>query len=211
MRSKVYWGNRSDPLGGFPRELWEACRPRWKQVHGTSIAEVKGFGQECGEVDGVWTRTPGQVIGVVTADCVPILLEHQPGSARAALHAGWRGVFSKIPESFFHALPPDLAAPSDWRVILGPSIRSCCYEVGTDLIDEFRRKFPEIDPGRLEPAPRKLDLVEVLKYQLESLGVRAVEVNPDCTYCGSDPDGAVYCSYRRGDRNSRQLSLIQGY
>jgi YfiH family protein len=208
MKSQIHWGNRKDPLGGFPKDLWETTRPRWRQVHGVAIAEVTGPGQECGEVDGLWTRQPGIPVGVVTADCVPILMEHASGSARAALHAGWRGVFARIPEALFRSLPPELAHPADWRVSLGPSIRACCYEVGTDLIESFDRAFPELPRTQLEPAHRRLDLIEVVKHQFEVMGSPSPEVHPACTFCSGESGEGLFQSYRRGDRHSRQLSII---
>jgi YfiH family protein len=159
-------------------------------------------------VDGLWTRLPGVPVGVVTADCVPILLEHVSGSARAALHAGWRGVFARIPEALFRSLPPGLANPADWRVALGPSIRACCYEVGADLIESFCREFPDLTQTRIEPATRRLDLIAVLNHQFESLGCPQPEVHPACTFCSEDSGEALFQSYRRGDRHSRQLSII---
>ncbi len=208
MKSRVFWGNRQDPLGGFQKESWEAARPKWKQVHGVGIAEVTDLGQDCGEVDGLWTRTPGIPIGVVTADCVPILLEHVSGSVRGALHAGWRGVFAGIPRAFFGSLPSELANPSDWRAIFGPSIRACCYEVSDELIESFSREFQGLSRQLLEPAVRRLDLVAVLNHQFVSLGFAQPEVHPACTYCSMAAGEPVFQSYRRGDRQSRQLSII---
>lgn len=208
MNRKLFWGTRQDALGGFPKESWEMARPRWKQVHGVAIAEVTGPSQDCGEVDGLWTRTPGIPIGVVTADCVPILLEHRSESARAALHAGWRGVFARIPGAFLGALSLELANPADWRVSCGPSIRACCYEVSMDLIESFGREFPDLSRHLLEPAHRRLDLIAVLKHQFESLGFPEPEVHPACTHCSKASGEPLFQSYRRGDRHSRQLSII---
>jgi YfiH family protein len=209
---QVYFGNREHPLGGKDRDEWERLRPRWKQVHGTGLAKVVMPGQECGEVDALWTETPGQPIGVVTADCVPILLWRTDGSAVAALHAGWRGTYARIPEVFFSRVPSSLSRPNAWNAVLGPSIRACCYEVSSDLIQQFAGAFPALPMSLLEPSPRKLDLIAVNKSVLESLGVRSVEVHPDCTYCRQDnekkPFSPLYFSFRRGDRDSRQISII---
>ena len=208
MRSRLFWGNRHDPLGGFPKELWETMRPRWKQVHGVGVVEVSVPGQECGEVDGLWTRSPDLPIGVVTADCVPILLEHAQGTARAALHAGWRGIFARIPEAFFEALPSELANPRDWSAVLGPSIRACCYEVSPELVDSFCRELSGLPRSRIEPTHRRLDLISVLQHQFGVLGVPELEVSGECTHCATSEGQGKYLSYRRGDRHSRQLSII---
>lgn len=209
---QIRFGNREHPLGGTDRDEWERLRPRWRQVHGTEVAKVVVPGQECGEVDALWTDTPGQPIGVVTADCIPILLWRTDGSAIAALHAGWRGTFARISEVFFSRLPSSLSRADAWNAVLGPSIRACCYEVSSELTDQFAEAFPSLPRSLLEPTHRKLDLIAVNKALLESLGVRSVEVHSDCTHCrqcnGEKPFSPLYFSYRRGDRDSRQISII---
>lgn len=209
---RIDFGTRQDPIGGRDREEWEMLRPRWRQVHGVGVAGVSGPAQECGEVDALWTDQPGQPIGVVTADCVPILLWRQDLQAVGAIHAGWRGTLARIPEAFFKALPPRYSEPSEWSAILGPSIRACCYEVSPELIRQFGVEFPTISPGTLEPAHRKLDLIAVNKSMLLQAGIQQVEVHPDCTYCtrrtGEKSFDPLYSSYRRGDRDSRQISII---
>ncbi len=183
--------------------------PKWKQVHGISIVEVTSSDQECGEVDGLWTRVSKLPIAVVTADCVPILLMNKSKSAVAALHAGWRGTKQRIVEAFFKSLPSELSVASEWAAVIGPSIRSCCYEVNEELIQEFKTEFPKMSASMIEPSHRKLDLVEVNIDQLLCLGLNEVVIHPDCTFCKKDDDGDFkYYSYRRGDRKSRQYSVI---
>ncbi len=208
LETTHHFGNRVTPIGGLPVHVWQMRRPRWKQVHGVAIAEVFKPGQDLNEVDGVWTRHADQPIAVVTADCVPILLERKDGTAVAALHAGWRGTGSKIVESFFHALPPALADPGHWSARIGPSIRACCYQVSSELIDQFGATFPSIPRNVIEPAPRMLDLVAVNQFELSRLGAGLIFVHPDCTFCAADGGNPIYFSYRRGDRNSRQYSMI---
>jgi YfiH family protein len=203
------YGNRRFPLGGLNDAEWALSRPLWRQVHGTAIAEVRSPSQECGEVDGLWTQIPGLAIAVVTADCVPILLEHDSGKAVAALHGGWRGIHAGIVDSFLSSLPPELRVPSAWSARIGPCIRSCCYEVSPELIDDFIHRFPEISRNQIEPSPRMLDLVSILSEVLRKLGVRIHEIQPDCTRCKEIEGKPLYFSYRRGDRNSRQYSWVR--
>ncbi len=212
------FGTRLNPIGQRDRTEWERRRPRWKQVHGVAVARVLQEGQECGEVDALWTDRLDQPVGVVTADCVPILLWRKDLRAVGAIHAGWRGTFESAPERFFSALPGEYADPASWVAILGPSIRSCCYEVGRDLLDRFAGKFPAVPRELLEPSPGKLDLITVNKNMLEGLGVSEVRIHADCTFCtpgsgdtsrsGEKWFDPLYCSYRRGDRDSRQISII---
>jgi YfiH family protein len=206
--TKLHFGSRLNPLGDFAGAGWERLRPKWKQVHGTGIAEVRSAGQAIGDVDGIWTRTPGLPVGVVTADCVPILLERIDARAVAALHAGWRGTLGKIVESFFKALPAELSEPAEWRAAIGPCIRACCYQTGEDLIERFAAAFPEIPQKELEPSKRMLDLVAVNRAELMRLGAIVPFVHPDCTACAKEGGEFKYFSYRRGDRDARQYSMI---
>ena len=183
--------------------------PKWKQVHGVSIAEVLTSDQDCGNIDGLWTRIPKLPIAVVTADCVPIILMNQTRRVVAALHAGWRGTFENIVEAFFKSLPAELAKGEEWEAVLGPSIHACCYEVSEELIAKFKEKYPEIEQKLLEPSARKLDLIEVNTYQLMCQGVSGIILHPDCTCCKKDEQGEFkYYSYRRGDRKTRQYSTV---
>jgi YfiH family protein len=202
------FGTRLEPISGENSEEWNSSRPRWRQVHGTSVARVTIPSQECGEVDALWTTEPGIPMGVVTADCVPILLARNDGTAVAAIHAGWRGTYARIVTAFFRSLPQEHADPTLWTARIGPCIRPCCYEVGDDLIRTFLDEFPEFPRNQIEPASRRLDLVALNRGELERLGVRVVEVHADCTYCAGSTEDFRYFSYRRGDRNSRQFSVI---
>jgi YfiH family protein len=202
------FGTRENPRAGLDPALWEGLRPRWRQVHGIGVARVRGRGQECGEVDALWTTEPALPIAVVTADCVPVLLERRDRSAVAAIHAGWRGTQARILEAFFRALPLEFSDPRSWTARIGPCIRACCYEVSPGLIDDFAAVFTGLSRGRIEPASRKLDLAAVNRFELERLGVEEVTEHPDCTFCARSGEGHRYYSYRRGDRDSRQFSVI---
>ena len=192
-----------------PVQWEEGIFPRWKQVHGTVIAEVTGPSQECGDVDGVWSCVPQQKIAVVTADCVPILMMNRKWGVVAAIHAGWRGTIKKIIPEFFRSLPPEFSNPQEWSALLGPSIRACCYEVSEELIQQFKAEFGDLNPQLIEPTPRKLDLIEVNIHQILNQGIEEVVIHPDCTFCSKTEKGEYkYFSYRRGDKGSRQYSVI---
>lgn len=206
------FGNRNKPLGNFDQKLWNDFQPNWKQVRSIACAEVIHAKQECGCVDALWTRFNDLPIAVITADCVPLLLHQKDFKAVAAIHAGWEGTLQRIVPHFFNHLPQDLAQPADWIVRIGPSIRACCYEFGLDLIEKFKDVFPGITPTLLTPTPRHLDLIAILKHELSILGVKIESVDPRCTYCSQDEaegrEVPEFFSYRRGDRNSRQYSIV---
>ncbi|NDG84360.1 MAG: laccase domain-containing protein [Proteobacteria bacterium] len=202
------FGTRENPRAGLDAGLWERLRPRWRQVHGIAVARVSAPGQDCGEADALWTTEPGLPIAVVTADCVPVLLERKEQDAVAAIHAGWRGTRARIADAFFRSLPDGFSDPRSWRARIGPCIRACCYEVSPELVRDFTTAFPGLRPERIEPATCKLDLVAVNRFELERLGVEEVTEHPDCTFCARAGESPRYYSYRRGDRDSRQFSVI---
>jgi YfiH family protein len=209
MSIRFEFGNRKNPTGNLSKEEWEKLQPRWKQIRSDQIAEVKFSGEECGQVDALWTRQSGIPLGVTTADCVPILLYRKDEAAVGVIHAGWEGTLVRIVPKFFAALPDDLKTPSEWVAKLGPSIRACCYEFGEDLLAQFRTEFSDLSEGEIAPTPRHLDLIAILSHELKRLGVAIESVDPQCTYCTRELNGDLrFFSYRQGDRNSRQYSIV---
>jgi YfiH family protein len=209
MSLRVDFGNRKNPNGTWEKDVWEKLRPRWKQVRGAAIAEVHRHAEEVGEVDALWTREPGIPLGVTTADCVPILLYRKDLKAVAAVHAGWQGTILRIVPKFFESLPEDLRTPSEWIAKMGPSIRACCYEFGDDLLERFRSEFSDMAPEAITPVPRHLDLIAILTHELATLGVEIESIDPQCTFCTRETNGDLrFFSYRQGDRNSRQYSIL---
>ena len=176
------------------------------QVHGTTVLEATAAGQGVlGEADAVFTRQPGLLVGVKTADCLPILIEDPKTGQVAAVHAGWRGVIGEIVLRAIERLGAD---PSGLHVAIGPAIQACCFEVDGELPSKFAAAFGD---GVVRPQPGKakvhLDLSWAVARSLARAGVpdSHVDVLPHCTRCD-----ARFFSYRRDDgRTGRQLSLIQ--
>src|SRR5437867_11718318 len=106
-----------------------------KQVHGDHIVEVKETKiKEAGEVDGMVTREKDAYLGVLTADCVPILFIAPEQKIAAAVHAGWRGTLAGIAAKTVGILREQYGVTSDGiEAALGPAIRACCYEVKEDV------------------------------------------------------------------------------
>jgi len=144
-------------------------------VHGARIAtrETPGVESAC---DGARTRTTGLLLTVRTADCVPAMMI-APGDGVALVHAGWRGLDAGILEEAVATFPD----PARLRVVLGPAIGPCCYEVGPEVAARFP---PEsICPGS-GPQPH-LDLHRAAILRLVTSGVPAagVETISSCTRC----------------------------
>jgi YfiH family protein len=196
----------------IPEEFgWTTLRPRWRQVHGTQGSEVFHAQQDCGEVDSLWTATPGLPVAATSADCVPILLARKDGTRVAAVHAGWRGTQARILSALWLKLRASGEKPRDWVAAIGPAIGPCCYEVSETLALEFRREF-----GWLAvPSHRRLDLPLINALELHEIGLEELELLRACTRCArtSDDeaagDGFAFRSFRREGKGAPQHSIIR--
>ncbi len=163
--------------------------------------------------DALVSRTPKILLAVKTADCVPILLADSKTGAFAAVHAGWRGTSSSIVMRAIEHLQREYSArPQDLRAAIGPAAKSCCYEVGGEVIRVFKERFPQLDylftPTREGHA--RIDLQAANRDQLMSAGVSPdrIHIAPLCTMDRTD----LFFSYRREKklhgRVGRLMSVI---
>ena len=204
------------------------------QVHGNALRVVGPDTSVEGRprADGMLSAAAGRLLGIVTADCVPVLMVAPRQRVVAALHAGWRGTAKDICGRAIRALKTDWGvSPADLLVALGPSIGGCCYEVGRDIGENLCRQVgtrgrlawrQEGNGSTSQPVSDDtlsdhkettiantgfLDLRLVNRLRCEQLGVppqHIQHVGP-CTFCS----GAGLSSYRRdGSRAGRQLSVI---
>ena len=190
------------------------------QVHGNALRVVgpDTSAEERPRADGMLSAAAGRLLGIVTADCVPVLMLAPRQRVVAALHAGWRGTAKDICGRAIRALKTDWSvSPADLLVALGPSIGGCCYEVGRDIGENLCRQVGTRgwlawrQDGNVSTSACGdtgfLDLRLVNRLRCEQLGVppqHIQHVGP-CTFCS----GAALSSYRRdGKRAGRQLSVI---
>jgi YfiH family protein len=196
------FGNRADDMAALLPDYWPE-RPIQHERHGTRIAVVEHAREDCGEADGMYTETPGLLLSIATADCVPILLARADGRAVAVLHAGWRGALAGIVERFSDLLGDRGDDPRNWRAALGPSAGACCYEVGEEVIEQFCARY-DMPRETVAPRGRYLDLASIVQQQVTRAGFAAVSTSRDCTMCHRERDDAPFTfhSYRR-DRETR--------
>jgi hypothetical protein len=181
-------------------------RPR--QVHGANVVRADA-GEALGEADAALATLPGVAVGVVTADCVPVLIA--AGAAVAAVHAGWRGLAAGVIPRALEALAE--AAPGAAPVAaVGPCIGACCYEVDAPVLDALGRRFGAALEGALRPARpghTLLDLAALAREALLAAGLAPGRVGVlagACTRC----DAARFHSFRRdGASAGRLLSWIE--
>ncbi len=176
-----------------------------RQVHGTHLIWPDAPGRGEREADAVAGRA-GEGAGVLTADCVPILLVDPEADLIAAVHAGWRGTQADIVGSAVAALIAAGAEPARIHAALGPCIRACCYEVGTELASDFIRLFGE----HIVTSERHLDLAAANVQRLGARGISRSQIEElqECTACARDADGPRFFSHRRDQTPRRQLSWI---
>ena len=194
------FGLRSSPA------LVAVRRPR--QVHGASVV-CADEDAELGEADAVLATRPRTAVGVITADCVPVLVAAR--GAVAAVHAGWRGLAGGVIPEALEALRK--RTPSANRVaVVGPCIGPCCYEVDEPVLGALRARFGAALDGACtptRPGHARLDLPALARAALEAAGLEpaAIGVLPGaCTRC----DAERFHSYRRdGAAAGRQLSWIE--
>ncbi|MEW6612574.1 MAG: peptidoglycan editing factor PgeF [Pseudomonadota bacterium] len=185
---------------GLPAE------PRWlEQVHGTAVAEFREPGAAVPRADGAVTGTPGVVLAVMTADCLPVLLADAAGRRVAALHAGWRGLADGMLEAGVAAMERPGSALCAY---LGPAIGPAAFEVGGEVRERFLAWRPAAaDAFRPSPAGRWLaDLYALARLRLQAAGVPAAQIfgGELCTYAQAER----FFSYRREGVTGRMASLI---
>jgi polyphenol oxidase len=161
------------------------------QVHGIDVRRVDA--QTCGERpdgDGMVATGERVLLGIFTADCVPILMVDRAHRVVGALHAGWRGLIGGFVGAGIRAMTEAGAALRDLQVAMGPSIGLCCFEVDSSLADRFAREIPGAVRHRRAGLPGKayIDLRGIVNDQFEAAGIaldNILSVGP-CSKCESN-------------------------
>jgi YfiH family protein len=203
------------------RSLRHSAKPkaldRWplitlRQIHSDIIHCIDSVPAEHLSGDGLLTSTPGLLLAIQTADCLPVILVDTRHDAIGVFHAGWRGTLKRIVEKGVGEMFRHFGTrPRDLKAAIGPGIQGCCYQVGEEVRTKFesqfaygsklfrevkdsdpiREKYPLLfltarAPGHGELPPRIfLDLVEANRQQLIAAGVpkKNIDTSPLCTNC----------------------------
>ena len=161
------------------------------QVHGTKVVTVTdawaaGQGEQA---DAMVTDRPGLALGIVTADCAPVLLAAEAGKIVGAVHAGWRGAVAGVLEATVAAMTALGAAPGDIAAAIGPCIAQASYEVGPDLRDAVLARSAADEaffvPGR-RPSHWHFDLPGYCASRLRAAGLQVVMVTGHDTMADDD-------------------------
>jgi polyphenol oxidase len=167
-----------------------------RQVHSNAVVHAKEEAGRLGEGDALVTDSPALLLGIRTADCLPILLVDARLRATAAVHAGWRGTVAGVTAAALAQMQEKFSTrPEDVHAAIGPGIGSCCFEVGSEVAAHFGIE-----------GKSKIDLIEANRLQLLRAGVAPGRIYAAglCTFCGKD-----FFSFRRErDSAGRMLSVI---
>lgn len=187
------------------RALELPAEPFWlRQVHGTRVVTPgPGPASEPPEADAAWTEQRGVVCAVLTADCMPVVIADEAGTAVAVAHAGWRGLADGVLEATLAALP---VAPQRCRAWLGPAIGPRVFEVGP----EVRERLLAADTGAASALQRGAgdrwlaDLYALARRRLRAAGVAHIDGGGYCTF--SEP--ARFFSHRRDGQATGRMATL---
>ena len=176
-----------------------------QQVHSNKVVEYKHVLSRHGELtaDACFTHKKNIICSVLTADCLPVLIADEDATVVAAVHCGWRGLYSNILAQTIKKLAVDVAKLHCW---LGPCISYKPYRVNAEFRQQFVNKHNDfshcfyLDKKNIWHA----DLKKIALMQLQNLGVKFITQSPYCTY----ENKQLFYSYRRDGETGRMASMI---
>ena len=174
------------------------------QIHSAEIliADSPGF---YGSADGIINKGGNLVCSIKVADCLPIYFVNDLSKTIGIVHAGWRGISSGIIEKFVKSIEVCNENVSEFYVLIGPSIQSCCFEIMDDVLDSFDSKFYT----SIKKNKYSVDLQAWTVDQLIKFGFSQEKINNinKCTFCLDN----LYHSYRRDDSKSGRMYAVLGW
>ncbi|MBD3185078.1 peptidoglycan editing factor PgeF [Candidatus Poribacteria bacterium] len=185
-----------------------------QQVHGDKVSVVDNSKAGCGAfthknaipgADAMITRSKKLTLGILTADCVPIMIADPVEDTFGIAHAGWRGTLHSIGAKTVIKMQNEFAIkPKNCIVILGPAIRPCCYSVGEDLVKHFIQEFG----SEVCVSGNNLDLHKALEIQLVKAGIQKenIFIESLCTSCNTD---LLYSHRAENGHTGRIMSIIK--
>ena len=165
------------------------------QTHSANVATLTAPPQGRIAADGMVTNVPGIGLGILTADCQPVLFSDPQAGVIGAAHAGWRGARDGVLEATVAAMVGLGARAGQIRAVIGPTISQAAYEVGPEFLDTFRADDPDYARFFTQGAGDRMlfDLPSFGLHRLRQAGVGHAEWTRHCTY--GDP--ARFYSFRR--------------
>jgi len=209
-----------------------------RQIHSTVVHRAVAadvLRESPWKADGLITDEPGLLLGVQTADCIPVLVADRKRRVVAAFHAGWRGTVKRIVEAGVGRMRLEFGSrPEDLIAAVGPGVGACCYAVGEEVLSAFesqfaygrelfhevystdavRTKYPMLfltqrAPGHSPIGPNlHLDLVEANRRQLLDAGLkpRSIKMVGGCSNCHTD----LFFSHRASSGHAGRMLAVIG-
>ncbi|MFW2442271.1 peptidoglycan editing factor PgeF [Aliarcobacter butzleri] len=171
------------------------------QIHSANVVVVdENSPKYIDNCDALITKTKNLPLMVMVADCIPILMFDEVKGVIAAIHAGRNSTFLKISEITSKKMIEDFSCKTEnIKVIMGPSIQKCCYEVNDELKNIVEKSF-----GKEFVIGNNIDLQGINKKLLENLGIKNIEISSICTKCSNKP----FFSYRKEKKTGRFAGVI---
>jgi polyphenol oxidase len=165
------------------------------QVHSATVATLESVPTQRTDADAMVTAVPGLALGILTADCEPVLFADHKAGVIGAAHAGWRGALDGVLEATLDAMEALGAHRGDIAAVIGPTISQAAYEVGPEFLEAFLAEDPEY--GRFFAGGTgdrvQFDLPAFGLHRLRRAGIGRAEWTRHCTYASPDQ----FYSYRR--------------
>lgn len=183
-----------------------------RQIHSAEVLTLDAPPEGRPEADAMVTRVPGLGLGILTADCQPVLFADPEAGVIGAAHAGWRGALGGVLEATLDAMEALGATRASIRAAIGPTISQRAYEVGPEFLDSFMAEDPDYARFFAGGTGDRMvfDLPSFGLHRLREAGIDEAEWIGHCTY--SDP--ARFYSFRRATHAGeadygRLLSVIR--
>jgi len=199
------------------QELFRALpnNPLWlDQVHGIEVVDAdSAVGTSAPRADASYTTTPGRVLAILTADCLPVVIADSSATVVGVAHAGWRGLHGGVLQALMAAMHQKVSNRADgasrtYSAWLGPCIGPESFQVGRDVYDSFvalQHDFAGFFvPDASTPEKWYCDLPGLATVILRSLGIDSVEWSGDCTV----RDSKQFFSYRRDGQTGRMATVV---
>ena len=172
------------------------------QVHGNNVVIVdENSPKLIDNCDGIITKTKELPLMVMVADCIPILFFDEIQGVIAAVHAGRNSTFLKIAQITANKMMNELGClANNIKVIMGPSIHECCYEVSDELVNIVKTSF-----GEKFCKGNNIDLHGINVKLLEEVGIRHIRISEICTKCSNEP----FYSFRKNPQTGRFAGIIK--
>lgn len=176
------------------------------QTHSANIRIAKENQNDYPDTDALILTNKNQAVFLNFADCTPLIFYDEKQNIGAVAHAGWRGTAAKIGVLTAEKMINEFnSKPKNIKVIIGPAISLCCYNVGEDVFYQLRNtvnnfeNLYEIRTGNIY-----VDLKNINKTQLTEFGIEKIDVCPYCTCCNND----LFFSYRKENGTTNRHSAV---